>query len=295
MAIIEGSIPRGQAQATKGLEIYVDTVGGSNNNSGTSGWSDAKATMAAALAIATDNSTIYVVGDVREEVLSPLGVQGCRIVGSAGGNTRHDDGVRWREPASGATSGGALLTLREQGWEVSNILFVPKSDGTALRLRRAEDATYPDGSHALIRNCKFIGAAIATNKGIEDHGGSHHNVIEDCEFHTMQFAITHTVGAGIASPLRWTVRGNRFSDCTNFIDLPGNECLVEKNKLFEDASALNIDTSGGTAGKNVVIDNYLATAQASVTVANGYVGHASDSHWRNFSNNTAAMTVGIPS
>jgi hypothetical protein len=293
MGVIEGAISRGQAVRSRGLDLYVDTVNGSNSNDGLS-WEQAKATMAAALALATDHSSVYVVGDIREQINSPLGIQGVRIIGAAGGHVRHDDGVRWRTPASGAQATTPLFTIREQGWEVSGILFVPDANATVcLRLRRAEDATWPDGSHAIIKNCKFIGATV-TGIGIEDHGGSSHDVIEDCEFFSLTTAIAQQTGAGIASPLRWQIRRNRFSECTNFIVLPGNECIVEENVLIQEASTANINTSGGTAGKNVVVNNIFPTAEASIANSNGYTGHASDSLWRNCSSNTAAMTVGIP-
>lgn len=291
MAVIEGAIPRGQAATVKGLVIYVDTVGGSNNNSGTGGWGDAKATMAAALAIATDNSVIYVVGDVREQINSPLGIQGCRIIAGAGGQTRHDDGVRWREPAS-PTASTPLFTIREQGWEVEGILFVPPASQTALRFRRAEDATWPDGSHAVVRRCKFIGNdTTPQGVGIEDHGGSHHHLIKDCEFMGLVDAIKHTTGAGIASPLRWKIRNSWFATNTNHVTLPANQSIIERNKL--DPATVVINSSGGTEGKNYIVDNYFSDAEADIDNAHGYTGHSADV-WRNFSANVAAMFVGVP-
>lgn len=274
---------------TYGSVYYVHTSAGSASNDGRS-WNSPFSTMALALAAVSDNGRIYVIGDVREEVLTPLGVQGVQIIGGAGGNTRHDDGVRWREPASGATSGGALLTIREQGWEVHNILFVPKSDGTAVRLRRAEDATYPDGSHTKIVGCKFIGAATATTKGIEDMGGTHHQVIEACEFHTLSSAIVNT-STSIANPLRWTVQDCIFTDNTEHIDMPFTESIVRRN-VFDEATT-NVELDGG-AGGNFCVDNYFQQDQANIAIADGYKSTAGDM-WRNYSQNTAATTVGVPS
>lgn len=293
MAIIEGSIPRGQAQATKGLEVYVDTVGGSNNNSGTSGWSDAKATMAAALAICTDHSTVYVVGDIREQINMPLGVQGIRIIGAAGGNTRHDDGVRWRAPAS-PTAATPLLTLREQGSEIENILFVADANAVAcVRVRRAEDATWPDGSHAIFRNCKFTGNPdTPVGIGIDDYGGGHHVRVENCEFNGLVTAIDSS-NTAIANPLRWVIENNFFEANTNHIVIGLDRSVIKAN-VFDRATTTMIDISGGGVGKNFVIDNVFEDDQADIDNAHGYTGHASDAVWRNFSKDTAAATVGVP-
>jgi hypothetical protein len=247
-------------------------------------------------AVGESNGVLYVQGDIREEATAPLGVYGWRIQGAVGGRPRHStsggvavagNGVNWREPASGATTGGALLTLLEQGWEVQDILFVPKSDGTALRLSRRESASIPDASHAVIRGCKFIGAATATCLGIEDDGGCHHVLVELCEFNTLDSGIVNT-SATIANPLRWMVRNNIFMNNDEHIDMPFTESVVLAN-VFDEATT-NVETDGG-AGGNFVIDNYFQEDQASITNGNGYAGHANDV-WRNFSQNTAAVTVG---
>lgn len=268
---------------------YVDTVTGADTNEGRA-WDNAFASMDKALDTVADNDVIFVRGDVREEVEAPLGVQGVRIIGATGGNTRHDDGVRWREPSSGATSGGALLLLHEQGWEVHNILFVPKSDATALQLKRREDGVNPDASHAVIRGCKFIGAATATTIGIEDDGGCHHVLVEDCEFNTLNSGIVSSSQV-ISDPLRWVIRGCIFIDNTEHIDAPFTESVVKDN-IFDEATT-NVEVDGG-AGGNFVIDNYFQQDQANISVSDGYAGDSTDV-WRNFSQNTAAMTVGVPS
>lgn len=273
---------------------FVDTVNGSDANNGKS-WAQAKATMAAALALVGDHGVIGWTGDVREQLNGPLGVQGVRIIASNGGNTRHDDGARWRTPASGAVAATPLLTLREQGWEVIGGLFVPDANAvTGVRIRRAEDATWPDGSHSKVIGSKFIGVDGApVGTGVEDHGGAHHVIVEGCEFHGLVDGIKHTVGAGIASPLRWDVRGNFFENNTNHFTLPANASRFRGN-ILDRATTTMINTSGGTAGGNFVLDNYVEDNEADIDNAHGYTGHASDAMWRIYSKNTAAMTVGIP-
>ena len=255
-------------------------------------WAHPLATMGEAFSRVADNDRVFFIGNIREQLLAPLGVQGVKLIGAAGGRTRHDDGARWYEPAS-ATADTPLLTLREQGWEVHNVLMVPSADAvTCIRVRRAEDAVYPDGSHAIIRGVKFMGNdETPVGAGVEDHGGAHHVLVEGCEFHGLTDAIKHTSGAGIAAPLRWLIRGNFFESNTNHLTLPGNACRVVGN-IFDEAT-VNVDTSAGTAGGNFVLDNWFSNAEADISNSDGYTAHASD-FWRNWSMNTAAQTVGVP-
>jgi hypothetical protein len=269
---------------------YVDTVGGADGGSfdGKS-WAQPFATVGHALTHVGDNDVVYIVGDVREEVEAPLGVTGVKLIGAAGGNTRHDDGVRWREPASGATTGGALLLFREQGWEVHSVLFVPKSDATALQLKRREDGVDPDASHAVIRGCKFIGAATATCLGIEDDGGCHHVLVERCEFFTLDSAIVNT-STTIANPLRWVIRDSIFMDNDEHIDMPFTESVVKDN-IFDEAT-VNVEVDGG-AGGNFVVDNYLSDDAGDITNGNGYAAHSTDI-WRNYPADQNDQDVGVP-
>lgn len=246
------------------------------------------------------NGILYLGGDIREEVVAPLGIYGWKMVGAAGGRPRHvtadgvalvGNGVNWREPASGATSGGALLTLIEHGWELHGVMMIPKSDGTALRLRRAEDGTYPDPSHALISRCRFFAGSAATTKGIEDHGGCSQVTIRRSVFDGLADAIDHTTGAGIDAPNLWVVEDNYFLRNTNHLDLPCDQSLIRRN-VFDEAT-LNIDTSGGLEGGNFVIENQFANAEADITNSDGYTGHASDV-WRNWAADGDTMIAGVP-
>ena len=298
MGTIEGAISRGQAVRSRGLDLYVDTANGSNNNDGLS-WEQAKATMAAALALATDHSSIYVVGDVREQISAPLGIQGVRVIGAAGGRPRHDDGVRWR--AAAVAGNAPLLIVHEQGWEFQNILFVPQSTYSALKFWRAEDANHPDGSHAIVRGCKFIGpGGIGTPQGIgiEDFGGMHHMLFEDNEFCDLDFAIKAT-DVSIANPLRNTIRRNVFDGNKNDIAGNYNRGIVRENIFNTVYHATNHPitvnlayTADGAVG-NQVLDNVFADAAANVTIAKGYKPSTGDI-WRNRVTDTAADIVAVP-
>lgn len=295
---------KGEADVAEGFGnvYFVDTVNGNDGNRGTLP-DKAFATMEEAFTHIADGDTIYVRGDVREQINAPVGVQGVRIISAAWGNTRHDDGCRWREEA---TAGNApLLTLREQGWEVHGVLFVPETGYSAIKFNRQEIAAAMDGSHAIIRNCKFIGNVAVDSAGgigIEDYGGMHHQIIEDCEFENLVSGIVAT-NVSIANPHRNMIRRNIFQLCTNDIRFNGVRNWI-MNNLFQMAyhasnHPVTVDMThtadGGSANNgNYVLENYFADAAADVTIAKGY-GPATGDVWRNYVANTAAFIVTVPS
>lgn len=282
----------------KGTTYYVDTVNGSNSNSGLN-WDVPLATVAAAFAKVDDNGIIAILGDVREQITAPLGVTGVRVIGAAGGRTRHDDGVRWREPVTALDA--PLVTIRQQGWEFHNILFVPQDGYSAIRARREENATYPDGGHFKVKGCKFIGGGgIGTPQGygIEDYGGCHHYLIEECEFNDLAKAIACT-NHSIAAPLRDIIRKNIFEGNTSDIEMNASLCMVLDN-LFRTPYAVshpttvNLALTADPATGNSVIGNFFADATANVTIAKGYKPSTGDV-WRNFVTDAADPVVAVPS
>jgi hypothetical protein len=252
--------------------------------------------------VGESNGILYWLGDVREEVLTPLGVYGWKIVAAHGGRPHHstDGGVvvrgnsaSWREPASGATTGGALLTLRTQGWEIWGGTFVPKSDATAIRLRRAEDATYPDASHALISGVRITVGTAATTIGIEDHGGCSHVTVRRCEFETLATAMAHTTGAGIDAPNLYVIEDNFFTRNTNHIVLPLDQSRILRNTM--DEATANIDIRAGLEGENFVLENQFGNNENEIAENDGYFGHANNSDvWRNWAADGDTMIAGVP-
>jgi hypothetical protein len=281
----------------QGEDLHVDTDVGSDTNTG-EGHSPL-ATIDEVFSRLADNperyhnGAAYITGRVRYQGVAPVGVYGFRLIGAHGGANRHDKrGSRWDPPAS-TTAGEPLITLLDEGWEVQNFLMAPLTNSPAIRIRRAEDATYPDGGKALIRRVKFQGDDVTpAGFGVESHGGPAFVEIEDCDFFGLVTSIKHVTGAGIASPLRWRIRRNWFGTGTNHIILPGNQCVIEQN-IFDNPATVVINTSGGTEGKNYVINNQFSDAEADIDNAHGYTGHAADV-WRNFSANVAAMYPGVP-
>ena len=279
-----------------GTHVFVDTVNGVNSGSGTSGgpWS----TVAYALSQASSGDVIHVQGDIREQVEAPVGLYGVTIVGNdttprhatSGGVVVPGNGVSWRAPAS-PTAATPLLRLREQGWVIKNILFVPPSDAAAIELRRREDAADPDASHAKILGCRFAGGLT----GIEDNGGCHNVLIAGCIFQDQTDSAIETTSTTIAVPLANYIVGCYFRSCAHGIRVSYSNGVIRGN-LFRSITTTELSTIHVSAqgSENYVVENYFEQNEADITVANGYVGAATDV-WRNYSANTAAQTVGVPS
>lgn len=282
---------------------HVDTradVGASDGNDGKS-WEEPFATMAGALAAVQSHDVILSLGKITEQLTAPQDVFGVRIIGAAGGQNRHADGDNILNASAwiqAAVAGNApLLTSREQGWEFHNFLFVPQSGYSAVKLHRTELAAAMDGSHAIFRNCKFIGAAQA-GYGIEDYGGMHHVLIENCEFHDLDSGILAT-NVSIAAPLRNVIRYNIFEGNKN--DIRGN---YSKSYFigndFKDVyhatthpTTINLAYTADTATGNVVRDNWFGDAAADVTIVKGYKPSTGD-RWANHVSDTAAYIVTVP-
>ena len=201
-----------------GKVYYVYGNTGSDSNNGKSRATPFR-TMAAAFDVLASGDTIVLRENIREQLDTPAGVFGVRIVGD-GWNTRHPDahttnggyfGARWNAPAS-PTAATPLLNLRQQGWLVENILFTGSSADTVdcVQLYRdggAGDAER-DASHAIVRGCRFQGGRY----GIVDSGGCARIVIKGCEFllfsNSGDVAIKNVTGAGIGTLWGWDIGGS---------------------------------------------------------------------------------------
>lgn len=270
---------------------FVNTVTGSDGNKGRSP-DDAFATMAKALTVVGSNDTIEFIGTVREQVVAPLGVYGVNIVGGENGGVRDDNGAKWTYPASGATAGGALLLLREQGWTVSNFLMTPEpTSGAAIELRRNEDATYPDASHFIASGMRFVGIDVTTTYGIRDIGGCSNVLVDNCEFYLLTTGI-YCSSTAIAVPLRNRFTNNRFLQNTNDIVSPQSYGIIEGNRFMSSAATAKINNSGG--GYCIVTGNVFPDAAADIDPAHGYDGNATDTWTGNLVGNQAAFVYGDP-
>lgn len=254
------------------------------------------------------NDIICVRGVIAEQVLAPLGIFGVKILGAAGGAPRHGtnngvaisgNGAHWKEEATAANA--PLLELREQGWEVHNVLLVPESGYGAVKLHREETATYPDASHFVMEDCRVISSG-QVGLGIDDSGASYNIRVRRNVFENLEFAYKAS-GVGIAAPSRHQFVENDF--ITNKNDIYGNFAgsVFKGNRfhtLYDGTTHPNTINLAATADagvateKNYVIENYFADAAADVTVDKGYKPATGDV-WRNYVANTAAQIITVPS
>jgi hypothetical protein len=277
----------------------VDTGAGLDTNTGL-GWDTSFKTMAKAFTVLESGDTIIFVGRVEEQISTPVQVFDVTIIG-AGNRPRHSDaapapvgGVSaalWKsaEPETATTP---LLTVQQQGWRLENFLMDAPSDDACVQLFRnagAGDAER-DASHFSAYGVKFANGVT----GIEDNGGCHHYLIDNCEFRALTNGIT-CISTSVAVPLQDIVRNCIFSGNTNDIISSYSTSLIEDN-IFYGATTEQINTIFNSAqgAANMVINNTFAEDEGDITNLNGYTGSATDI-WRNFSQNVPAMTVGVPS
>jgi len=262
----------GETDTSKGVNWYVDTVGGSAAGDGKS-WDTACSTMAAAFLKIASRDTINMIGKVREQIVAPLGVYGVRIVG-ADTSPRHDLAASWMAPASGGTTSKALCEVMEQGWVFENILFQSFTTASAVKISRRETAEIPDGSHAMFINCRFVGVS-----GIDDNGGNSFVTVRNCTFQSLTG--TAILGSSVSAdvPTQWLIEDNRFVNCTNGIDEAFYHATIRRN-IFIGTSTKYIDLTGGTA-PNAVYDNVFTSVAAADFDPTGGVTGVTGDYWYN--------------
>lgn len=255
------------------------------------------------------HDAIYVAGDVRFQGLAPLGVFGVRIIGAYAGRNRHvtssgvvltGNGGAWREEATAGD--GPLLELREQGWEIHNLMMIPQSGYAAVKLHCEESATYPDASHFIASNVRFFSSGTRVGYGIEDYGGAAHIGVYNCEFTSLEFGYNPT-NVSIRSPQDQEWIGNTFQACKH--DIVGNFVRStfqgNRHRTVYDGTThpntLNLaytSDAGVAATANYVTDVLFADNTADVTIAKGYKPATGD-RWRFRCANVAADVVTVPS
>lgn len=282
-----------------GKPYFVNANSGSDGQAGTTPQTAFK-TMARAFQFVQSLGSIGVIGQIKEELIAPLGVSSVTIFGASTrpryGNESSfaapltDYGATWRPPAA-PTAVTPLLTLRQQGWRFVNMLFDCPVDAAAVKLRRQEDAVYPDPSSASFINCQFSDGQNA----IEDVGGSYNIYIGGCSFRRITSRAIYSSSQAIALPLDWVIENNIFEDCDGGITAPLSNGLIQNNVFLDGATYhyanSKIVTTGGV--RNMVINNYTYNVTANINPAGGYTGVASDI-WRTFASAAAAAIVVSP-
>lgn len=233
---------------------------------------------------------IHFNGNIREQISTPAGIFDVTIIGE-GNQPRHADAhttnngysaATWKGPAS-PTAATPLLTVRQQGWRLLNILFDGPDDAAAVQLFRdagsgdAED----DASHAHIAGCKFV----AAQNHIEFKGGLSQCVIENnLFFGSTDDSLLETVGAGVGTNNYHRILNNEFHNNATHIDVDMNYASIRGN-TFGRWTTKGILMGGGSY--NMVWDNFLSGDYDA-----GYVAGTNDEWAGNISSDITSDEVG---
>ena len=284
----------------KGQDWYVDA---SRSGSGSGkAFDDAFSTMAQAFASIGSGDSIYVVGKVVEQLVTPVNVFDVRVVGMGTRRPRHADAApvggntntaQWAPPASGGVAAQATVRVLQQGWEFDNILFTAIDANAAMvELVRNSGAgnAERDASHAALVGCRFAGAGKGIRVGATSFAEVvNHVLVEDCRFDTNTFGIHGTIIGNY-----WSIRYNEWRDCTNNLTAAMGLSHIYDNifGLFTDGGVTGgIDLRGGV-GENVVTKNYLSGVYSH---NGGYQEAAATDEWAgNFNSLSGGITAALP-
>lgn len=283
----------------QGRAWFVNPARGGNGNGRTP--QNAFLTMEQAFDSVQSGDIIYAIGNIREQLVTPVQVFDVTVVG-CGNTPRNADStpeggqyaaVTWRAPASGGTAAQATVRVLQQGWSFINILFgMIDADAAGVEIVRnagADDAER-DGSHCLITGCRFGGAGVGVRLTATSFTENPFNcIIENSKFNSCTYGIL----AAAAQPNSCDVRGNWFQGCTNAITAQFQASVIRGNVVQGFTAASNsggIDIRGGGAN-NFVTGNYLGGAYSK---AGGYNTEANDSWWGNFADVSGGITQSDP-
>jgi len=245
---------------------------------------------------------VILLGVLREQAVAPLNVYDVAVLGAANrprqatsGGVPTGGGASWLAPSSGAVAATPLIELKAQGWQFENIQFSPHTSSACVRLTRSAVTDTIDASHAIFRNCYFVGGT--TPIGIEDNGGCGFVLVEECRFQALTSAIL-SLNTAAAIPLQWEILRNKFRSNTNDIRMSLTGALIEENKFFTVGSGSTnkvisttfISTQGGA---NHILRNFFNNTEAEIAPGNGYTGAATDL-WLNYVRDQAALAIGQP-
>lgn len=242
-----------------GKYLFVDGNQGSDGNRGTDSKRPLR-TMDAAFDKLNSGDVILFRGNIREQLVSPVGVFDVTIIG-CGNRPRHADahtgnggysGATWRAPSTGETS-AALLRIQQQGWKVHNVCFqIGATSSYAIEIYKTDDSgdDERDGAHLIVSDCKIQGQS-AGGVGIRASGGMGFIGV----YNNLFLGCTTGIGSGAGGGGTqgwWEVVGNRFSDNTNGMVVPLVKSLVKGN-YFLATQTIDLSLSGGS--NNVVTEN----------------------------------------
>jgi hypothetical protein len=271
-----------------GRVLFVDGNRGLDGNRGTSTGRAFK-TMAQAMTNVQSGDTIFLRGNITENITAPAGVFDVSIIG-AGNRPRHADAHTGNNGYSGATWKAAvtsdpLCIVRQQGWRFENILFACPTTDAALDFIRdaASGDSERDSSHAIVRGCRFAGG----QDGIRITGTENvfNVLVEDNMFHD-QTGTSIVSSGGFAH--RWMIRNNEFVANANHIDVGFTQATIRDNN-FGKFTTKSIDLTGGA--NTVVTRNHLSGTYSNV---GGYTAGTNDEWGGNFNSLSGGVTASDP-
>jgi hypothetical protein len=268
----------------KGRAWFVDASSGVDGNGESP--STASATMDKIFDKLASGDIIYAIGNIREQLVTPVQVFDVTIIG-CGNRPRNADAVpaggnwaavTWRAPASGGTAAQATLRILQQGWTIYNILFNMIDTNAAgieiVRNAGADDAER-DASHASIIGCRFAGAGIGIRSGVA--GSFTENttnvLVQGNTFLSNTTAILQTAGFG---GLNWQIKDNDFITCTNDIVGPFSATKIIGNRmsLAPTASIVLTGGAGNMVHYNALPGTYAAGALYAPGTSDDWNGNA---------------------
>lgn len=277
-----------------GNTYFVDPNTGADGRTGDS-WETALDTMEEAFTRLSSGDTIFFRGKVKEQVTAPVQVFDVTIIGAAN-RPRHADAApvgsesaaSWVPPDS-PTSSTPLLKVLQQGWTVANCLFDAPSDAAAILLSSTGGSgdAERDATHFSAVGVKFANG----QSGIEDTGGTHHLLIDDCEFNALTNGYKCN-STGIRVPSYNTIRDSYFVNNTNHIVSSMNYSVLHGNTLIKHTTtAINLAANSSQGEYNSVWGNALG---GTYSIAGGYTPGANDEWGGNFNSLSGGVTAADP-
>lgn len=269
-------------------EWFADSVIGDDDNNDGKTWAGSKATIAAAVALASAGDTVWIRGSFSETVT--VSVAGVKIIGV---------GTMPKETQWTADADEICLTISANYVEVANIYFRPPaySSGTPAAIQLG------NANHAFIHDNRFQGKTGSYNAIYSPVANSDNVRIWDNEFQYMNTATNGAailgVEAGGLSYSAWSILRNKFFSCVIAVDINGRVCDVQDNIFMQyginAAGAVAavcttpLDLSGTSSGGNCVTKNLM---QGDYSNTGGYTAGTNDCWTGNFADDTSETEVG---
>lgn len=239
---------------------------------------------------------IGIVGVLREQFTTPLGVNNVTLVGqqniprqSTTSGVPNGGGAVWLVPSSGVSASSALIRVQGQGWTLANLYFNSTSitsNGAIEPHTVGDPPAEADAAHLLIYNCIITGAKY----GVYCPTGTNYVRIVDSEIfgYSDSGDVAIQATGGIGTLLDWRISGCKLYSNANQIIAALNKGWITGCAI--DSGTVTIALTNGTA-PNRVIGNSFNIAAADFDPAGGVTGVTGDV-WSNTLTDT--IETGLP-